>query len=199
MLKLITLGLAFAPGLLIAKTDFSIRIKELTSFHSDAKVEIIREARLSMSVRSTGSSLRPDCFKEYNLNLPFAPQTVSYRISQNYNLGLDRQVIETQNLISSTKANQKNLEEKLHFGCGTEVVGLLLIKGELENGQAFKSSPNLYLKNGQLIIENGSAQTVLKSEKTTTVSTIPTVFFGQNWQRVWEQADPYNDTPQTNY
>lgn len=166
---------------------------------NDGKVEVLRDARLQVSVESTGPSFRPDCFKEFELNLPYAPQTVSYRISQNYDVQINQNKLSAKNVLSTTQHLKEELEDKINFGCKAEVVGMLMMKGELENGDAFKSSPNVFLKNGQFVLQTGSVQTSLSNNSTTSVTVTPTIFFGQDWNMIWDEADSYTDTPQYNY
>jgi hypothetical protein len=182
-----------------AGTAMVFTIRNMVSFSDEVKVQSLSDARLQSVVASTGSSFRPDCFKEYKLNLPFAAQTVSYEVTQNLPIKVKGNSLYIKNLFETLENNQERLSETLNFGCGQTSTATLLVSGVLQNGETFKTTLELELADKEGVVMVGSMQVKIAAGEATTLDVLPTIFDAQTLNNFWNEFDPANNRPVKNY
>lgn len=184
-----------------ASVDLKLEVGDLISMSFDSAIEEVIEVRAQLNVFSRGAGLRSrGCYKEYQSNFPFAAQTVPFTVSQNFKVDLlSKKNLSISNLLEIEKRNVKLLKTKIKKRCKADSVLTIFVKGVLDDGQSFKSDLTGYIVDGEILLNVGSLRHNVEVGVPYVLDLIPTVFFGNNWNIIWNKMDPKNDQMQTNY
>lgn len=184
---------------LAANGEFILTSRALVEYSGAYEIATITEVRTSLNVYSTGSVLRPDCFKEYRNNLPFAPQTVAYTVSTNLQTYAQNQTYMLRDVYSLTSILSSELQKKLNLGCDSVASLLVLVSGTTAAGKAFHSDLQIYIENGQAYVISGLLKETLQLDTEKRIDLVPSIYTQQDWEILWQQLDPRNAEITKNY
>lgn len=177
-----------------------LNIEDLVTYSQDFAVAKISNVRAQLLVASRGGFGRIDCYKSYHSNFPYAAQTESFTITQNLKAEIsDEKQITLSELQTLEKKNRQNLTKKLHWGCKVDSYTTIFVEGELDDQTKFKSNLSIRFDKDSVILEVGSSETPLTTGQEVYTNLTPTVFFGENWNRLWDSMNPTELNPVTNY
>lgn len=182
-----------------ASDDVILNAKSLVEVSNESKILEIKEARATLSVSSTGSRLRPDCFKEYKTNFPFSPQTVSYTVEANLPVKLEKNTMKISDVVKKTESFTRELKKKLNLGCSSEASMIILVEGQTTKGSEFKSDLQVFVTKEGIKVQTGALSQVVTPETAKTIDLVSTVLFGDTWNDVWSDLDPANFAVRKNY
>lgn len=182
-----------------ASSDIILKTNELVEFSSDSQITLINEARANLVVSSTGSMLRPDCFKEFKTNFPYAPQTESYTVEKNLKLKIQNNTITLSGVVELANLLRKDLQKEINLGCQTQTTLMALIEGQTSNGKEFKSELQFTFSRESVAVYSGAAKDSVSFGQAKTINLVPTVFFGDMWTDLWNNFDPAQTEVRKNY
>jgi hypothetical protein len=181
-----------------APNDLMVDARSFVSITHDEMITKITNARANILVASNGPILRRDCFKQYRLNLPHAPQTVSYTIEMNIPVKVTKTSIALEKVIDKANEMAQKLRSRIFTGCRTDISIMTLIDGETTNG-LMKSELQFFITKDGVKVQSGALQEKITPGVAKSVNLIPTVFNAEQWAAMWSQFDPASVEPRRNY
>lgn len=194
------LTLLFSLSLFAGPSDLIITARDYVTIgaFNDEMIHKITEARANLLVSSGGPILRRDCFKEYRLNLPHAPQTIPYMIEMNLPVKITKTNVAVEKVMDEANKLAQKLRNRIFTGCRTDIVVTTLIAGESSNG-LFRSELQFFITKDGVKVQSGALQEKITPGVAKSVNLIPTVFPDSVWAETWAHFDPKKVEPRRNY